>query len=65
MRSPTRLVALLVAVFGLLCVLFGLNVLFHPYDKGSEEMALFGWIPLILGAVAVYSGLSVFHSGRL
>jgi hypothetical protein len=60
-----RVVGFLVAFFGVVCVAFGLNALFHDYDLGSEERLLFIGIPLALGAVALYSGLSVMRSGRI
>ena len=60
-----RLVGFLVAVFGAVCVAFGLSAAFHDYDLGSEERLLFIGIPLVLGAVAMYAGLAAFRSGRI
>jgi hypothetical protein len=60
-----RVVGLRVALFGVACVAFGLGALLHDYDLGSEERLLFGGIPLVLGALALYSGLSVLRSGRI
>jgi hypothetical protein len=63
--GKVRVVGCLVAFFGVACVAFGLNLLLDDYDLGSEEKLLFGWGPLALGVVALYSGLSVFRSGRI
>jgi drug/metabolite transporter (DMT)-like permease len=60
-----RVVGFLVAFFGVACVAFGLNAVFNDYDLGSEERLLFIGIPLVLGALALYSGLSVLRRGRL
>jgi drug/metabolite transporter (DMT)-like permease len=63
--SRVRVVGFLVAFFGVVCVAFGLNAVFNDYDMGSEERLLFIGIPLALGALALYSGLSVMRSGRI
>jgi hypothetical protein len=60
-----RVVGFLVAFFGLVCLVIGLNAVLHDYDMGSEERVLFIGIPLVLGALALYSGLSVLRRGRI
>jgi hypothetical protein len=63
--TKVRVVGCLVALFSAACVAFGLNLLIGDSDLSQGDKDLIGGIPLVLGLVGLYSGVSVTRSGRL
>jgi hypothetical protein len=64
--NKVRAVGFLVGLFGVVFVVIGLDVLvFATNDLSTATHLIFGVVPLVLGALALYSGLSVMKRGRL
>jgi hypothetical protein len=63
--TKVRVVGLLVALFSAACLAFGLSIYLGDSDFSEGDKLLIGGIPLVLGALGLYAGLSVLRSGRL